>query len=745
MNPGTTDTGETRSAPSLGRLTWAALIVGLSVIQIGSAANRPGVRAASALWWLSPLLSVGLDVMTLYVALRLARRFPLGRSQPGRHVAPHTLAAIVYSIAEISLTHWVEPALGSNPASANAMSIDFGWDLLGYATWAALAHAIEYFRRYRSGEVAALQMRTELADLGRQRAEAELRALRTELNPQIIGNSLGAVSSLVHTDPDAAERALAELGDVMRAAVSRMGTHEVTLGEEVHALEPFLAVQRERFGGRLTANWNVDETALEARMPQQVLQLLVDHALRHGVASQRPAGLRISAARAGSRGEQLQIDVTTDGIEHRPAAVPPTDTDDTDVALGQVQERLRELYGTLASVQLTPALGIGMGARLIIPWREEDTAELSLDLPVEVSKKDGRRRFALPLFLSATFLALFAIVTLGARARPLPNGAQTPLHGALGEGLIMGALATSMLYVAIRLTRADRSSNGWRAHFMAVFAFALASPVARVVLVSVMGAPYAPIAPARLVVMTITSAVMYGLLLAMVRAVVYARRYRETEAAALRLRAELAEAGRRRADAQLRALKMEINPHFLGNALGAVSSLVRTDPVAAERMLDQLDDVLRTALSRIGTQKVSLGEEIDGLAPFLAVERVRFGDRLAISWDVPDAVREARVPHMILQPLVENAVKHGLSQRGMGRIVVAGRRTGEQLEISVRDDGVGLRSSRPGEADGRGGVGLANTRARLEELYGSNARLDLVPGPHAGTIARLTLPYVSKE
>ena len=106
MNPGTTNTGETRSAPSMGRLTWAALIVGLSVIQLGSAANRPGVRAASALWWLAPLLSVGLDVLTLYVALRLARRFPIGRSQPGRHVAPHALAAIVYSIAEISVTHF---------------------------------------------------------------------------------------------------------------------------------------------------------------------------------------------------------------------------------------------------------------------------------------------------------------------------------------------------------------------------------------------------------------------------------------------------------------------------------------------------------------------------------------------------------------------------------------------------------------------------------------------------------------
>jgi LytS/YehU family sensor histidine kinase len=296
-----------------------------------------------------------------------------------------------------------------------------------------------------------------------------------------------------------------------------------------------------------------------------------------------------------------------------------------------------------------------------------------------------------------------------------------------------------MLVVAIRITTSSRPSR-WRAHGVAVVAFGLVNLAAKLFFISLVGGPYRMISPSRMVGSVIAGAIIYTLLAVLVHAGEYARRFRGSEAAALRLRIDLAELGRQRAEAELRALKAELNPHFLGNALATVSSLVRTDPAAAEHVLVDLGGVLRAAIARVGTQEVTLAEEIDGLAAFLTVERARYGDKIVLSFDVDDALKAARVPHMILQPLVENAIKHGLAPRGAGHIVVAGRRAGTQLELSVRDDGVGVRTTDSAPRRGTG-VGLANARARLEELYGDDASLDVVSGATTGTVVRLMLPW----
>jgi LytS/YehU family sensor histidine kinase len=241
--------------------------------------------------------------------------------------------------------------------------------------------------------------------------------------------------------------------------------------------------------------------------------------------------------------------------------------------------------------------------------------------------------------------------------------------------------------------------------------------------------------------------VSYGLLAGLAHAAEYWRRYRRTEAAGLRLRAELSEAGRRRAEAELRALKAELSPHFLGSALQDVSRLMRTDPAAADRVLAQLGDLLRSALARAATQEVTLREELEGLEPFLAIEQARLGDQLVVTREVDDAALDARVPHMILQPLVENAVKHGLApRRGPGRIELAAHLTRGRLELSVRDNGVGPDAAAQSRGTAlRRGVGLSNVRARLVELYGGDASLELRAAPGGGAIARLSLPVGDAE
>jgi signal transduction histidine kinase len=173
----------------------------------------------------------------------------------------------------------------------------------------------------------------------------------------------------------------------------------------------------------------------------------------------------------------------------------------------------------------------------------------------------------------------------------------------------------------------------------------------------------------------------------------------------------------RLAEAQLQALQRQLQPHFLFNTLHTISSLMRSDVEAADVMIDRLSDLLRMSL-RSNAQEVSVKQEIEILQSYLAIEQTRFRDRLSVTIDVDPAVLDARIPHLLLQPLVENAVRHGIAPRARaGRIDIRVFQKGGQLEVEVRDSGDGLPPDRLLAMND--GVGLGNTRARLAHLYGS--------------------------
>ncbi|HSU17163.1 sensor histidine kinase [Longimicrobium sp.] len=234
---------------------------------------------------------------------------------------------------------------------------------------------------------------------------------------------------------------------------------------------------------------------------------------------------------------------------------------------------------------------------------------------------------------------------------------------------------------------------------------------------------------------------LYAALAVAAHAVEYARRYRERRLAALRLQASLARAELERASAELRVLKLQLTPHFLFNSLHAASALVLHAPDDAGRMVARLADLLRHAAGRAGTWEVPLDEEVRTLAAFLEVEEIRLGGRLRVEWEIEGDARRAWVPHMVLQPLAENAVKHGLAGRPDGGCVrVSARRAGGWLELAVSDDGVGLEAAADHRAPGAG-IGTANTRARLAQLYGDAQALEIAPAAGGGTRVSLRLPW----
>jgi two-component system, LytTR family, sensor kinase len=192
-------------------------------------------------------------------------------------------------------------------------------------------------------------------------------------------------------------------------------------------------------------------------------------------------------------------------------------------------------------------------------------------------------------------------------------------------------------------------------------------------------------------------------------------------------------------EAQLLVLKSQLQPHFLFNALNTISAFVRTDPDTAERMIDRLGRLLRHSLDTAAAHEVSLREELAALEPYLDIERTRFEDRLTVERRIDPAVLDAAVPHFLLQPIVENAVTHGIAPRSLpGIIEIAAWREGEDLVIRVQDDGVGVR---PGLGSAHWGVGLRNTRDRLRHLYGARYRLELLPAGDGGATTRVRIPF----
>jgi LytS/YehU family sensor histidine kinase len=210
------------------------------------------------------------------------------------------------------------------------------------------------------------------------------------------------------------------------------------------------------------------------------------------------------------------------------------------------------------------------------------------------------------------------------------------------------------------------------------------------------------------------------------------------EAATLALQASQMET--RLAEARLDALKSQVHPHFLFNTLHAISALIlKSESQLAMEMVSRLSDFLRVVLDHANVQRVALKEELDLLHLYLDIQRVRFGRRLKFSVDVPAELMSLEVPYLLLQPLVENAIKHGLERyASAGRIEVRAWEQGDSVHLLVRNDGGEFRDSAPGVLRER--IGLKNTRQRLQLLYGERQQVELRPAPEGGVIVEIVIP-----
>ena len=234
----------------------------------------------------------------------------------------------------------------------------------------------------------------------------------------------------------------------------------------------------------------------------------------------------------------------------------------------------------------------------------------------------------------------------------------------------------------------------------------------------------------------------YGTIVAIAHVWMYYERVRDREIRTSQLESQLART-------QLEMLKLQLQPHFLFNTLNAISALMHQNVRAAENMLSRLSDLLRMSLDNVAVQEVTLKNEVEFVRNYLHIEQVRFQDRLSVTLEIDPETLDAMVPNMLLQPLVENSIRHGVAKSsGPGTIRVESKRLDGLVRITVRDNGPGFPAVCNGNGNGnghgngkpKGGLGLGNTRARLRQLYGESHRLEISNAPGGGAIVTLEIP-----
>jgi sensor histidine kinase YesM len=306
------------------------------------------------------------------------------------------------------------------------------------------------------------------------------------------------------------------------------------------------------------------------------------------------------------------------------------------------------------------------------------------------------------------------------------------------------ALATPLMLWLARRFRIERSNWIRRSALHFLFSIVLTSTLIAIHYISFLALTgrASSIAPLRVFNVLYYNldrwALVYWFILLMSHAFNYYNSYRKNELKASQLHSQLVES-------QLEALKMQIHPHFLFNTLHSISALLSKDTDGARKMITRLGDFLRLTLENSGSMEVTLQQEIEFLNGYLEIERIRFQDRLTTDIRVDPAVLDVRVPNLILQPIVENAMRHAIGNSHSGRVeVVAAPRNGV-VRIEVKDNGPGIDADRMLEARPGRGLGLANTRARLAGLYGDAARFELVNDPAGGLIVALEIPRGSEN
>ncbi len=698
----------------------------------------------------------------LHVTLRFAARFPLAKATWRRNLPKHVGMALAVHTCHIVLFQTAcepfrQPARdlpGVLIGIGRSLRYNLNGNLTSYGVIVGVAAAIDLMRRFRRREINARRLEQEVDDL-------KLDALAVQLQPHFVFSTLNTVLPLIYSSPQLATETIIRLGALLRLSFRDEPFQLVPLRKEVELLESYLAIEKTRLQDRLDFGFGVPAALNEAAIPSFLLQPLVADAIR-AVVFPNPGPFRIDVVGREDAG-LLEIAVRVSGALDEaiePVPEPPV--------MRGLRNRLRERFESRATLTVRQSAPDGLETLLRIPLVAKDNGvkepKSTLELPIELDIPqatgptveghalhrepdiDGvsgvfRASRKKPARRAALFVGFWLLVALYSASESLMRFSLMIHRPSLTFWEIVRpsflraldwTILTPLILALYRRFPLQKGRLAPRLLVHALFGFAISSVVVAAGLawsvvfpvwrpLTWMGYPIAlaKLMPSELISEVFTYALFVGILWVVDRQALL----RSQELLVSELSGQLSRA-------RLATLKRQIEPHFLYNTLNTMLPLVFTDPDAAARTVVRLGELLRLSLRRHPSHLIPLRAELDFVRRYLEIEETRFKDRLTVRVDAPADVLSAEVPNLLLQPLVENAVRHGISRHpGPGAIEISARAEGALLKLRVWNTWAGIRGvptfppARPGK-----GIGLANTKERLRHAYGTRCRLDIVEG-----------------
>ena len=675
-----------------------------------------------------PILFPTLDFLSWFVAALVALVLPWRQ----RHAWPVQVLVILgvtallaicrqlllFGVSPHSLPLWSAVALHLRAIPLHMMLIG-GFVGAGYA----IRFAREYARKA-----------SELDRLKRELTATKYRALKSQLRPEFLFGVLDRIALLLHRDPRRAQDAIIQLSDVLRTSLRTITVDWVSLKEEVEFTQRVVELEEIRSGQRRRLRLESDPELHRAWVPHLTLFSLVDATA--GIESE--IGIRIDllpedeiairvrtvAATGHRRLDQEQVDRLRERLDVRLDGEYELDVDEEDEDLVVLRIPLllrRPMEGERPAAVAQDLEDLGADDRRSPRAEMASPGGVSLDI---------LRREPMLFRTLATVWLILAVTAVLVTLPPMAVPYQV-LHGSL-------VLATWLTATVAGILIAERFSISGSEHPRLFWILAAGAGVALIESLLVNVVPC--VAPERAcfdVSSVLSQQRSYLLYLSGIVSSGYALQLIERSRRLHLVRHQTQTTLR---DADLSVLSMQLRPHFVFNVLNAILTHGGSDTASAGRLIALLRELLRRSFEAPLTSTVPLAEELDTLRLYLEIERERFPNRFEVVWQVDPGLDTAIVPHFILQPLVENAVQHGVRDRAeSGRIWITAEVHGQTLVLTVRDNGRGASATPRGRG---GGVGLPNVRARLQTLYGAHGSMETVSVADEGFRVRLRLPLI---
>ncbi len=539
----------------------------------------------------------------------------------------------------------------------------------------------------------------------------------------------------MHRELDEADNMVARLGDYLRVTLENSGNSEVSLREEMEFLKCYMEVENITMRNPVEIQFDIDPETLDCDVPSMILQAPIEDTIRKRTDPDLQI-LKISARKT----ESTLLLTITDPFNKIPDSEGPRPH--------QLLEIFNTLYRTMVQMHcfIDPE---GHKTQIEIPLvlekRNADemiSAEQHMNdiHPAEYDSNSTTNPVRKWLAITGvfTFLAVYFLLRTVMVQASRGLTVNWPVQLLETTGWYIWALITP--FILKLSSKYPLQRRRFLKHFTIHFiAFASSWFFATLAMIAVRWAAnlgqygFLEMLPAGVARSSFSlDIICYSTIVAIESALRYYRRFEKEKIRAAKLSTQL---GR----ARLQALKMQLHPHFLFNALNSLSELMQEDSAAAQQMIENLDKFLRLTMKSRHVHEIPFEEELEFLKCYLAIEHVRFQNRLNIKMDIEPQILKVPVPNLVLQPIVENAIRHGIAPRKTpGQIEIRAMKNNGMLKVSVKDNGPGLSKSQRKVIPG--GLGLSNTRERLTQLYGDGHRFEMINAPEGGLIVTLEIP-----